>query len=148
MAKNNRISTYHLPLASVPKGRYALANPEIAAVESKKALTRAINRSKGKNVPINKARISGEGKALKKGVVAFAQRAGMSPQMVRELQSMSEAKLLQLYDENDILFESYFDYGGIEGSVAEGFQLPEVVKEKKRADFQRLIDQYGKRFGA
>ena len=72
----------------------------------------------------------------------------MSPQMVRELRSMSEAKLLQLYDENDILFESYFDYGGIEGSVAEGFQLPEAIKEKKRADFQRLIDQYGKRFGA
>lgn len=147
MARRDRISTYHLPLANVPKGRYELANPEVAVTEAKKALTRAINRAKGVGVPITPTRIAGEGVALKKGVVAFAQSTGMPAEMIARLSAMSEHNLLKLYDANNILFESYFDYGGIEGRASEGYQLTETVKAKKRADFQRLIDQYERMFG-
>lgn len=146
MSKRARISTYHLPLANVPRGRYELANPELAITESRKALTRAINRARGFGVAIPEERVHTEGATLKKGVVNFAVKAGVPQRMKEQLQHMEERDLLQLYDENAILFESYFDYGGIEDRMGLGFEMPADVKARKVAQIQELIDQYAKRF--
>lgn len=145
MTRRERISTYHLPLAQVPKGRYELANPELAITESRKALTRAINRAKGLESDLSPGRVAAEGSSLKKGVIAFAQKTGVSNRMVEQLKHMEERDLLQLYDENKILFESYFDYGGLKDSGI-GFEMDEVTRARKENQIQELIDQYAERF--
>lgn len=147
MTKRIRLSTYHLPLANVPKGRYALANPTIAMIESKKAITRALNRAVGLDVPITPERIGTEGAALKRGVVAFAEKLGVPQDLMDRVRSMEAADLVKLYDENDILFESYFDYAGIEDKSGLGMELPENVKEAKVGQVRHFVEQYERRFG-
>lgn len=142
-----RISTYHLPLANVPKGRYALANPEVARTEARKKLTRAVNRARGIGVALTRERVETEGATLKKGVVAFAQKAGLSSRTVDRLKRMNASELLTLYDENDILFESYFDYEGIEDTMGLGWQLPADVKARKQSQVEEFIAAYETRFG-
>lgn len=146
MAKRVRLSTYHLPLSKVPQGRYQLANPELAMIEAKKALTRSINRATGKEVHVSTQRISGEGASLKKGVLAFAQKAGMPKRMIAKMEQMEERELLIMYDENEILFESYFDYGEIEDADGIGFKMTAESKALKKAQMQQLIDAYDRRF--
>lgn len=146
MAKRVRLSTYHLPLSKVPANRYQLANPELAMVEAKKALTRSINKARGKEIHVSTQRISGEGASLKKGVVAFAQKAGMPKRMLAKLEKMGERELLIMYDENEILFESYFDYGEIEDVDGIGYRMTAESKALKRAQMQQLIDAYERRF--
>lgn len=146
MAKKVRLSTYHLPLASVPRGRYELANPELAFIESKKAITRAINRARGFNIPISEDRVHSEGAALKKGVYAFAEKLGVSDELLDSIRDMSAENLIRLYDENEILFESYFDYGGIEDKSGLGMELPENVWEAKVSQVVHFVEQYERRY--
>ena len=66
-----------------------------------------------------------------------------NPNLRAKIDAMSNEKLMQLYDENEILFDVYFDYGGVKDTSEGRRGNKETAKNA-----QALIDAYEERFGA
>ena len=62
--------------------------------------------------------------------------------LVDKINRMTDENLATLYQENEIVFEVYFDYGGVQ-STEKG-----MVSSRQTADnAQYLVDKYEERFG-
>lgn len=68
---------------------------------------------------------------------------GQNPKLQEKISKMDDAKLMQLYKENELIFDVYFDYGGV--TLQEGKGLSGNRDTAKNAE--ALIDVYEKRFG-
>ena len=139
-ARKDTVAAHHEVLANIPKGRYALANPEEALRASKSMTTKAI-RGHG---PVHMGSAA-EGDALKKGLQSFADSTNMSQGTKDALASMDSDKLEQLYRENRFVFEVGFNYEGVRQGVG-GLEMSEAAHQRKEAEFQHVIDEYTRRF--
>lgn len=96
------------------------------------------------NQPLRRPPMSADDKrAFGKGVRNMAAySARYDTALVDKINRMTDENLAQLYQENEIVFEVYFDYGGIQ-STEKG-----MVSSKQTADnAQYLVDKYEERFG-
>ena len=65
-----------------------------------------------------------------------------NPTLQQKISKMDDAKLMQLYQENEMIFDVYFDYGGIKDTDEGRRGNKETAKNA-----QALIDVYEERFG-
>lgn len=64
------------------------------------------------------------------------------PTLQQKITKMDDAKLMQLYQENEIIFDVYFDYGGVK-DTSEGRRGNKETAKNTRA----LIDTYEAKYG-
>ena len=86
-----------------------------------------------------------DGKALKDGMIAMADRIGVDQETYDRIANLDENILASMYDSNDMTFEVFFNYEGIQ-KMGEG--KPYIVTDEKRKDVDWFLDQYDKVKGA
>lgn len=64
------------------------------------------------------------------------------PILQQKITKMDDAKLMQLYQENEIIFDVYFDYGGVKDTQQGRSGNKETAKNS-----QALIDTYEAKYG-
>ena len=117
--------------------RTALVNPRTARKVASQKTRRLIEKDRVGVVEIDYKR----GEKLKEGIEALADRAeDVTDEQRYKLSKMDPSKLDAMYQQNDLIFEVYFQYN----------QSPEGAKmlDSKNSDVQFLIDQYEKMYGA
>jgi len=119
--------------------RTELVNPSLAKKIARQKQQRLIGRDLG-NIEIDVTR----GQALKKGVIGMLDRALIPDEIAAKISKMDPEKLDALYQQNDLIFEVYFDYGGIESGEDGAYHID---RGKKIRDAQFLVSQYEKTFG-
>ena len=120
--------------------RKKLIMSDVARSQAARKQTLLINR----DADIEAAGVKSRGEALKEGIMGMADVALLPDEVAAKLEAMDPTKLDALYQNNDIIFEVYFDYGGID----KGDNGANIVdKGKKLSDAQFLIDQYERTFG-
>ena len=82
-----------------------------------------------------------DGSALKEGMIAMADRIGVSQEQYEQIANLDENILASMYDSNDITFEVFFNYEGIQ-KMGEG--KPYLVTDEKRNDVTWFLEQYEK----
>ena len=120
--------------------RKKLIMSDVARSQAARKQTLLINR----DADIEAAGVKSRGEALKEGIMGMADVALLPDDVAAKLKAMDPTKLDALYQNNDIIFEVYFDYGGID-KAENGANI--VDKGKKLSDAQFLIDQYERTFG-
>ena len=116
--------------------RTALVNPRTARKVASQKTRRLIERDRVGVAEIDYKR----GEKLKEGIEALADRAeDVTDEQRYKLSKMDPSKLDAMYQQNDLIFEVYFQYN----------QSPEGAKmlDSKNSDVQFLIDQYEKMYG-
>ena len=80
-----------------------------------------------------------DGKALKDGMIAMADRIGVSQEQYDRIANLDENILASMYDSNDMTFEVFFNYEGIQKTSSGYF-----VSDEKRKDVEWFLDEYDK----
>ena len=80
-----------------------------------------------------------DGKALKDGMIAMADRIGVSQETYDRIANLDENVLASMYDSNDMTFEVFFNYEGIQKTSSGYF-----VSDEKRKDVEWFLDEYDK----
>ena len=80
-----------------------------------------------------------DGAALKDGMIAMADRIGVSQEQYDRIANLDENILASMYDSNDMTFEVFFNYEGIQKQGSAYF-----VTDEKRKDVEWFLDQYDK----
>ena len=80
-----------------------------------------------------------DGKALKEGMIAMADRIGVSQETYDRIANLDENILASMYDSNDMTFEVFFNYEGIQKTPSGYF-----VSDEKRKDVEWFLDEYDK----
>ena len=80
-----------------------------------------------------------DGAALKEGMIAMADRIGVSQEQYDRIANLDENILASMYDSNDMTFEVFFNYEGIQKQGSAYF-----VTDEKRKDVEWFLDQYDK----
>lgn len=140
VAKSRRTSTMGVKRTVGSHTRKKLIMSDVARSQAARKQTLLINR----DADIEAAGVKSRGEALKEGIMGMADVALLPDKVSAKLEAMDPTKLDALYQNNDIIFEVYFDYGGID----KGDNGANIVdKGKKLSDAQFLIDQYERTFG-
>lgn len=117
--------------------RVRLVNPQVARKVAGQRTRRQLERGGyGEGVQIDYKR----GSKLKEGIQALADRAeDVTDDQRYKLDQMDPEKLDAMYQQNDLIFEVYFQYN----------QSPDGAKmlDSKNSDVQFLINQYEKVYG-
>ena len=80
-----------------------------------------------------------DGKALKDGMIAMAARIGVSQEQYDRIANLDENILASMYDSNDMTFEVFFNYEGIQKTSSGYF-----VSDEKRKDVEWFLNEYDK----
>lgn len=120
-------------------GRQTLLHPSSAKRLASRRQTEIIE---GKRIADSS--IEADGEALKRGILGMADRIVLDEERYNKLMQMDETKLAEMYRGNDLIFDVYFDYGGITEDPATGAY---VADSSKVADVDYLIAQYEKTYG-
>ena len=80
-----------------------------------------------------------DGAALKEGMIAMADRIGVSQEQYERIANLDENILASMYDSNDMTFEVFFNYEGIQKQGSTYF-----VTDEKRKDVDWFLEQYDK----
>lgn len=120
-------------------GRQTLLHPSSAKRLASRRQTEIIE---GKRIADSS--IEADGEALKRGILGMADRIVLDEERYNKLMKMDETKLAEMYRGNDLIFDVYFDYGGITEDPATGAY---VADSSKVADVDYLITQYEKTYG-
>ena len=80
-----------------------------------------------------------DGKALKDGMIAMADRIGVSQEQYDRIANLDENILASMYDSNDMTFEVFFNYEGIQKTSSGYF-----VSDEKRKDVEWFLNEYDK----
>ena len=140
VTKSRRTSTMGVKRTVGSHTRKKLIMSDVARSQAARKQTLLINR----DADIEAAGVKSRGEALKEGIMGMADVALLPDEVAAKLEAMDPTKLDALYQNNDIIFEVYFDYGGID----KGDNGANIVdKGKKLSDAQFLIDQYERTFG-
>lgn len=85
-----------------------------------------------------------DGQKLKKSILGMGARLNIDTARMEMLKKMDPRYLQGLYEQNDILFEVYFDYDGIKYHDA-GYY---TIEDDKTSQVDLLIIEYQRVFGA
>ena len=130
-------------LRNTTKARVKIGVAGSRAQLAYKDLTRAA--ASGENTKIMRgirqasSGFSTDGSALKDGMLAMADRIGVSQEQYNRIANLDEQVLASMYDSNDMTFEVFFDYEGIQ-KVGSTY----LVSDEKRKDVDWFLDQYDK----
>lgn len=80
-----------------------------------------------------------DGAALKEGMIAMADRIGVNQEQYERIANLDENILASMYDSNDMTFEVFFNYEGIQKQGSTYF-----VTDEKRKDVEWFLEQYDK----
>ena len=80
-----------------------------------------------------------DGKALKDGMIAMADRIGVDQETYDRIANLDENILASMFDSNDMTFEVFFNYEGIQKTSSGYF-----VSDEKRKDVEWFLDEYDK----
>ena len=81
-----------------------------------------------------------DGAALKNGMIGMLDRIGGSTEQYNRIMAMDENVLASMYDSNDMTFEVFFNYEGIQKTPSGVY----MVSDEKRKDIDWFIEQYDK----
>lgn len=121
--------------AESAKNRYSFSN-------IRKARERAMRAPEGLQLtrpPATKDQIRNFGKAVK-SMALYSQE--IDPAITAKIKAMDNQKLMTLYQEQEMVFDVYFDYGDVKAGKTGMRGGPETAKNA-----QALIDAYEARFG-
>lgn len=135
-----RTSTMSVKKSVGEHSRKKLIMPDVARAQARRKQTTLIRSE----ADIQAAGEMSRGEALKEGILGMADVSLMPDSVVDKLKAMDPKKLDALYQQNDIIFEVYFDYGGIDRGE-DGAN--HVDKAKKLSDANFLLEQYERSFG-
>ena len=139
--RTKRVSTMGVKRTVGSHTRKKLIMADTARSQARRKQTVLLER----DTDIEASGLASRGDALKEGILGMADVSLMPDSVVDKLKAMDPAKLDALYQNNDIIFEVYFDYGGIE----KGDNGANIVNTgKKLSDAEFLIEQYERTFGA
>ena len=85
------------------------------------------------------AGIETDGAKLKEGLLAMADRVGVTTEQYNDIMNMSEDVLAKWYETTDLSFEVFFNYEGVTKSNG-GY----LISDEKRQEVQWFIDEYDK----
>lgn len=86
-----------------------------------------------------------EAKKFGKGVKNMALLSiGENPKLYEKIKNMDDKKLLELYRENKLIFDVYYDYGGVITSDGKGVRGTSDTAKNAEA----LIEAYEQRYGS
>lgn len=80
-----------------------------------------------------------DGKALKDGMIAMADRIGVDQGTYDRIANLDESVLASMFESNDMTFEVFFNYEGIQKTSSGYF-----VSDEKRKDVEWFLEQYDK----
>lgn len=136
------IATHKVFAAKIgARRRTELANYDQAVKAAKAQTTRNLNRGRFDRSMVSSYITQGDTDAFKRGVRGMAVRMGNSEQLAT-IERMDPEKLQNLYKNNSIVFDVYFDYGGTEN--VEGAVTRSARNER---NVQFLIDTYTRVYG-
>ena len=81
-----------------------------------------------------------DGAALKNGMIGMLDRIGGSTEQYNRIMAMDENILASMYDSNDMTFEVFFNYEGIQKTPSRVY----MASDEKRKDIDWFIEQYDK----
>lgn len=125
------------------KRRRVLIAPEITK-KAARAKTTQIVKGSFKSVQMQFAWEGKKGAGLKSGILGMAQTVQTDAGRYAKLERMDERKLAKLYENNDLVFEVFFSYEGI-NTTEQGVFINEGAKTD---DIDFLIEQYERLYGA
>lgn len=115
-------------------GRFILQNKDLARRSAKGQITRAINKGL--------APAHGGGQELKFSIEKMGERLNLDSETMDKLRAMEPEKLQALYDSNDLVFDVFFSYEGVDDR---GDFI--TVDSGKQNDADFFIQQYERAFG-
>ncbi len=123
------------------KGRQVLIAPEITRAAAR---ARTTNLIKGgyKTVKMQSVWQGKKGQGLKAGILGMAQTLQVDAETYAKLESMDPYKLARMYEDNDFIFEAFFQYEGI-NTTSQGVMVNEGAKAD---DVSLLIESYDRLF--
>ena len=81
-----------------------------------------------------------DGAKLKEGILAMADRVGVTQEQYNALADMEEDVLASMFETNDLTFEVFFNYEGIQKVNNTKY----IVSDEKRQDVDFFIEQYSR----
>lgn len=124
------------------KGRQVLIAPQITRAAAR-ARTTQIVKGGYKGVQMQTVWQGKKGEGLKKGILGMAQTLQVDAATYAKLESMDPYKLAKMYESNDLIFEAFFQYEGI-NTTSQGVFVNEGAKSE---DVKLLIESYDRLFG-
>lgn len=124
------------------KGRQVLIAPHITRAAAR-ARTTQIVKGGYKGVQMQTVWQGKKGEGLKKGILGMAQTLQVDAATYAKLESMDPYKLAKMYENNDLIFEVFFQYEGI-NTTSQGVFVNEGAKSE---DVKLLIESYDLLFG-
>lgn len=124
------------------KGRQVLIAPKITRAAAR-ARTTQIVKGGYKSIPMQTVWQGRKGESLKKGVLGMAQTVQVDADTYAKLEAMDPYKLAKMYEDNDLIFEVFFSYEGI-NTTSQGIFVNEGAKDE---DIKLLIESYDRLFG-
>ena len=131
-------------LKNTTKARVKIGVQGSRAQLAYKDLTRAA--AQGENTKIQRGirqAASGahtDGKALKQGLLAMADRLTADTAQYNAIANMNEQVLASMYESNDPTFEVFFNYEGVQKLTDKSY----IISDEKRRDIDWFINEYNK----
>ena len=123
------------------KGRQVLIAPQVTRAAAR-AKTTQIVKGGYKTVAMRSVWQGKKGEGLKKGILGMAQTLQVDASTYAKLESMDAYKLARMYEDNDLIFEAFFQYEGI-NTTSQGVFVNESAKDE---DVKLLIESYDRLF--
>lgn len=125
------------------KGRQVLIAPQVTRAAARAKTTQLVKGSY-KTVKMQSAWMGRKGEGLKKGILGMAQTLQVDAATYAKLESMDAYKLARMYEDNDLIFEAFFQYEGI-NTTSQGVFVNEGAKDE---DVKLLIESYDRLFSS
>lgn len=123
------------------KNRQVFLAPKIARAEARRRTTQIVKGSY-KTIPMQTVWQGRKGEGLKKGILGMAQTVQVDAETYAKLERMDPYKLARMYESNDLIFEVFFQYEGI-NTTSQGIFVNEGAKDE---DIKLLIESYDRLF--
>lgn len=133
-----QITKTHARREASVKGRYELQYESKARAQARRKSTMLAKAG----LPVRGASKE-QGRKLLSGIEGMARRVNLDEERYNRIMRMDPKKLDAMYRKNDLVFDVFFSYSGIETDPETGAY---VVSEDKTADFDFLIEQYNRLF--
>lgn len=139
-AKNKGLARAKVTVES-RKGRQVLIAPKVTRAAAR-ARTTQIVKGGYPTIKMQSAWMGRKGEGLKKGILGMAQTLQVDAETYAKLESMDAYKLARMYEDNDLVFEAFFQYEGI-NTTSQGVFVNEGAKDE---DVALLIESYDRLF--
>ena len=142
MARGAKYTLHNTTKARVKIGVVG-SRAQLAYKELTKAAAAGENTKIQRGIRQAAAGFKTDGAALKEGMIAMADRIGVDQETYDRIASLDEDILASMYESNDMTFEVFFNYEGIQKTSSGYF-----VTDEKRKDVLWFLDEYDKVSGA